>query len=861
MTHDLPELRRTRTDRAAKFCGECGSALARTCLPVVRTSNAPTPEVLRRVRTAARGLDPAPTTRAGRAAARGRAPARLRPLRGPRRLHRRVRGARRRGDARAAVPLLRHVPPPHRALRRHGREVHRRRGDGGLGHADRAPRTTPSAPSAPRSTWSPPSPRSATRSALASSAHGQASSPARPPSRSAPRARAWSPGDLVNTASRIQSLAEPGTVLVGEATKRATEAAIVYADAGVARAQGQGRASFRSGGRCASSRATRGTLKSPGLEAPFVGRDRELRLIKDLFHASRRRAPRAPDLGHRHRRHRQVAPRVGVLQVLRRPRRRLTYWHRGRCLSYGEGVTYWALADMVRMRARIAEDEEPASALAKLRRGVEEHLPDAEERRFVEPRLAHLLGLEEAPATSGKTSSPPGGSSSSGWPTTYPVVMVFEDMQWADASLLDFIEYLLEWSRSSPLFVRHARAARSCTSGGPTWGAGQPQLHVASTSSRSRPRRWRSSCAGSCRACRQELRDQILDRAEGHPALRRRDGAHAARPRRARAGGSRLPADRDDRRARGAGDAARAHRGAPRRPAAGGAARPPGRAPCSARRSRSKRSRRVSGLADAELEPLLASLVRKEVLGVQADPRSPEHGQYGFLQDLVRHVAYETLVEGATARRSTSPPPRTSRRRSRDEEESSRCVAAHYLDAYELASRRGRRGGDQGEGRGSARARRRARRVARRERGGAALLRSRPPSSATTSVRQAELVEQAGRMAWRGARSGAPALLDDAHRLLRGRRAEITRGSEYQSSSPRSTTAKVTRRRRSNGSRRALRRARGRGAGRGVADRCRPAWPLPGSRPAATTSLRRRLEIALELAEALEPARGARARR
>ena len=49
--------------------------------------------------------------------------------------------------------------------------------------------------------------------------------------------------------------------------------------------------------------------------------------------------------------------------------------------------------------------------------------------------------------------------------------------------------------------------------------------------------------------------------------------------------------------------------------------------------------------ADDELEPLLAALVRKEVLGVQADPRSPEHGQYGFLQDLVRHVAYETLAK------------------------------------------------------------------------------------------------------------------------------------------------------------------------------------------------------------------------
>src|SRR6476661_4485302 len=61
----------------------------------------------------------------------------------------------------------------------------------------------------------------------------------------------------------------------------------------------------------------------------------------------------------------------------------LTWWHRGRCLAYGEGVTYWALADMIRMRARIAEDEDEASALAKLAAVVEEHLADPAERRFV----------------------------------------------------------------------------------------------------------------------------------------------------------------------------------------------------------------------------------------------------------------------------------------------------------------------------------------------------------------------------------------------------------------------------------------------------------------------------------------------
>ena len=72
----------------------------------------------------------------------------------------------------------------------------------------------------------------------------------------------------------------------------------------------------------------------------------------------------------------------------------------------------------------------------------------------------------------------------------------------------------------------------------------------------------------------------------------------------------------------------------------------------------------LSRAAEDELAPLLPSLVRKEVLGVQSDPRSPEHGQYGFLQDLVRHVAYETLARSERKSRHL-PRPGTSKQRSR----------------------------------------------------------------------------------------------------------------------------------------------------------------------------------------------------
>jgi class 3 adenylate cyclase len=203
-------------------------------------------------------------------------------------------------------------------------------------------------------------------------------------------------GDLVNTAARIQSAATPGTVWVGETTKRASEASVAYASAGTHELKGKDepvplwRALRVTAGRG-------GALKSAGLEPPFVGRDRELRLVKELFHAS-------ADEGR--------AQLVSVIGIAGIGKSRIgweyfkymdgleetVWWHRGRCLAYGEGVAFWALAEMVRMRADIVEGEESASAAAKLRRSVAQFVTADEERRFVEPRMLHLLGLEDGPA-------------------------------------------------------------------------------------------------------------------------------------------------------------------------------------------------------------------------------------------------------------------------------------------------------------------------------------------------------------------------------------------------------------------------------------------------------------------------------
>jgi tetratricopeptide (TPR) repeat protein len=92
----------------------------------------------------------------------------------------------------------------------------------------------------------------------------------------------------------------------------------------------------------------------------------------------------------------------------------------------------------------------------------------------------------------------------------------------------------------------------------------------------------------------------------------------------------------------------------------------------------------LSGLSDQDIDPLLSSLVRKEVLGVQSDPRSPEHGQYGFLQDLVRHVAYETLSKRERKARHLAAAGHLGTAFA-EEDEVAEVLASHYLAAYEAA--------------------------------------------------------------------------------------------------------------------------------------------------------------------------------
>jgi class 3 adenylate cyclase/tetratricopeptide (TPR) repeat protein len=565
-------------------------------------------------------------------------------------------------------------------------------------------------------------------------------------------------GDVVNTASRIQSLAEPGQVLVGESTRRATEPTIAYADAGSHELKGKtGLVPLWRAQRVVSG--ARGALKSQGLEAPFVGRDRELRLIKDLFHDCERE------------RRAQLVSITGIAGIGKSRLSwefykyfdgiaQITYWHRGRCLSYGEGVTYWALADMVRMRARIAEDEEPASSLAKLRGVVAQHMADEGERTFAEPRLAHLLGLDEGSGYERDDLFAAWRLFFERLADVYPVVLAFEDMQWADASLLDFVEYLLEWSRSSPICVV-TLARPELLERRPTWGAGSRNFTSVYLDPLSQPA-MEELLDGLVPGLPDELRAQILERSEGIPL-------YAVET-------VRMLLDRGLLRLEGS-----AYR--PAGPIAALevpetlhgliAARLDG-LPAEERRvvqdasvvGKTFTKEALAALAavpEAELERTLTSLTRKEIFGLQADPRSPEHGQYGFLQDLLRRVAYETLARSERKARHLAAA--AFLEQSLGEQEVVEVVASHYVNAYNAApdaadaaaikAKALERLSGAGERAASLGASQEAKRYFEQ----AAALADEPPE-------HARLLDRAGQMAWKGGdAAGAVDLFESAHAL------------------------------------------------------------------------------------------------
>lgn len=279
-------------------------------------------------------------------------------------------------------------------------------------------------------------------------------------------------GDVVNTAARLQSAAPVNGILVDETTYRATRQTIDYGEAPAVEAKGK--AESIPVWEALAARSRFGIDVTHYASADLVGRERELAALRDAFERAR---------------HERVPQLVTLVAVPGMGKSRLVYelsqivdadpelitWRQGRCLAYGDGVAFWALAEIVKAQAGISERDTEAEAAEKLHSAVEDAFEDSGDARWVESHLRPLVGLEVETGLGGDRR----GEAFAAWrrflealAEQRPLVLVLEDLHWADEGLLDFIDELVDWLSGVPLLVV-CSARPELLERRPGWGGGK----------------------------------------------------------------------------------------------------------------------------------------------------------------------------------------------------------------------------------------------------------------------------------------------------------------------------------------------------------------------------------------------------
>jgi tetratricopeptide (TPR) repeat protein len=209
--------------------------------------------------------------------------------------------------------------------------------------------------------------------------------------------------------------------------------------------------------------------------AELVGRAQELTLLRETFtRVVREREPQLVTL--------VGVPGIGksrlvfeLFQTIETGKHGLVYWRHGRSLPYGDGVTFWALGEMIKAQAGIFESDAPEQAGGKLRQAVTRFVEDVGDAAWIERHVRPLAGLETDESSAGDRRE----ESFAAWrryleaiADERPLVLVFEDLHWADDALLDFVDYLVEWAKGVPLLVL-ATARPELLSRRSSWGGGK----------------------------------------------------------------------------------------------------------------------------------------------------------------------------------------------------------------------------------------------------------------------------------------------------------------------------------------------------------------------------------------------------
>jgi class 3 adenylate cyclase/tetratricopeptide (TPR) repeat protein len=275
-------------------------------------------------------------------------------------------------------------------------------------------------------------------------------------------------GDVVNTASRLQSACATGAVTVGERTHRATRHVIAYTEIEPLQLKGKAKPvpAWEATGPIAAAPGGRDVRR----ETPLVGRHEELTQLEAVFARVQREG--APALA-------TVVGEAGVgkSRLMRELEQRLLQRdpaptvREGRCLPYGAGVVFWALGEIVRAECGIEDSDPPATAQAKLAARLGEDDPKT-------ALVARLLGIGDAPAPADEDPAAVRErffsavlAAVQNMARERPLVLAFEDIHWADEGMLDLIEYLARWLKAPVLIVCLAREQLLIDR--PTWGSGR----------------------------------------------------------------------------------------------------------------------------------------------------------------------------------------------------------------------------------------------------------------------------------------------------------------------------------------------------------------------------------------------------